>query len=79
MPVTVFLSSTLRQYVPGYDPSEGVLFLVDRKTTISELCRSMRIPEEKIKIIMVNGTDAPVDYELNGDERVGLFPPIGGG
>jgi len=79
MPVTVFLSSTLRQYVPGYDPSEGALFLVDRKTTISELCRLIGIPEEKIKVIMVNGKDATVDHELNGDERVGLFPPIGGG
>jgi len=79
MPVTVFLSSTLRQYVPGYNPSEGALVLVDRKTTISELCRLMQIPEDKIKVIMVNGKDASVDYELNGDERVGLFPPIGGG
>jgi len=77
--VNLFLSSTLRQYIPGYDPSEGVLFSVDRKTTVSDLCRLMQIPQDKIKIIMINGRNASFDDELRGDERVGLFPPIGGG
>ena len=79
MSVNLFLSSTLRQYIPGYDPSEGVLFSVDRKTTVSDLCRLMQIPQDKIKIIMINGRNASFDEELRGDERVGLFPPIGGG
>ncbi|MDQ1334405.1 MAG: sulfur-carrier protein [Thermodesulfobacteriota bacterium] len=79
MSVNLFLSSTLRQYIPGYDPSEGVLFSVDRKTTVSDLCRLMQIPQDKIKIIMINGRNASFDDELRGDERVGLFPPIGGG
>lgn len=79
MALKVFLSSTLRQYIPGYDPSEGVRFSVNRKTTVSELCKLMDIPEAKIKIVMVNGKSEAFDYELQGDERVGLFPPVGGG
>ncbi|MFO7599478.1 MAG: MoaD/ThiS family protein [Candidatus Desulfacyla sp.] len=79
IPVKVFLSSTLRQHIPGYDPSEGALFSVDRKTTISDLCNLMKIPQNKIKIIMVNGRNASFDFELWGGERVGLFPPVGGG
>jgi len=79
VPVKVFLSSTLRQHIPGYDPSEGALFSVDLKTTISELCKRMNIPRHKIKIIMVNGRNASFDFELRGGERVGLFPPVGGG
>ncbi|MCF8145093.1 MAG: MoaD/ThiS family protein [Deltaproteobacteria bacterium] len=79
LPIKVFLSSTVRQYIPGYDPSEGVLISLDRKTTIFELCKRMHIPQDKIKIIMVNGRNASFDYELEGGERVGLFPPVGGG
>ncbi len=79
MAVKVFLSSTLRQYVPGYDPSEGARFLVNRKTTVSELCKLMNIPMATIKIVMVNGKSEPFDYELQGDERIGFFPPVGGG
>jgi len=41
---------------------------------VSELCKLMNIPEDKIKIVMVNGKSASLDYELKGDERVGLFP-----
>jgi len=79
MVLKVFLSSTLRQYVPGYNPSEGAEFSMNRKTTVSELCKLMNIPMAKIKIVMVNGKSEPFDYELQGDERVGLFPPVGGG
>ncbi len=79
MALKVFLSSTLRQYIPGYDPSEGTRFSVNRKTTVSELCKLMNIPEAKIKIVMVNGKSESFDYELQGDERIGLFPPVGGG
>ncbi len=79
MAVKIFLSSTLRQYVPEYDPSEGAEFSLKRKTTVSELCKLMSIPLAKIKIVMVNGKSEPFDYELQGDERIGLFPPVGGG
>jgi len=79
MALKIFLSSTLRQYIPGYDPSEGKAFSLNQKITVSELCGLMNIPEDKIKIVMVNGKSESFDYELRGDERVGLFPPVGGG
>ena len=79
MALKIFLSSTLRQYISGYNPSEGAEFLLNRKTTVSELCKLMNIPMAKIKIVMVNGKSESFDYELQGGERVGLFPPVGGG
>ena len=79
MALRIFLSSTLRGYISGYDPSEGEEFSLSRKTTVSELCKLMDIPEDKIKIVMVNGQSSSFDYELQGDERVGFFPPVGGG
>lgn len=79
MALKVFLSSTLRQYIPGYDPSGGAEFSLPPKTKVSELCKLMNIPMAKIKIVMVNGKSEPFDYELQGDERIGFFPPVGGG
>jgi len=79
MSIKVFLSSTLRQYIPGYDPLAGAEFSLERKTTVFELCKLMNIPQVKIKIIIVDGRNESFDYELRGDERVGLFPPVGGG
>ena len=75
----VFLSSTLRRFCPGYDPSEGAEVPVKGRITVSQLCRQMHIPEERVKIVMVNGKSASMDHEREGDERGGLFPPVGGG
>ncbi len=79
MPLKIFLSSSLRKYVPGYDPNKGVSFIVGGEKTVTDICDQMNIPADKIKIIMINGKSQSPDYVLKGDERVGLFPPVGGG
>ncbi|MCU0237783.1 MAG: hypothetical protein MUC72_12010 [Acidobacteria bacterium] len=39
----------------------------------------MNLPEEKAKLIFIDGTKADLLSRLNGGERVGVFPPVGGG
>ena len=75
----IFLSSTLRKYIPGYDPDKGYEIEVQRDTTVSGLCEQMNIPLHMVTIIMVNGRAEDYDYILNGSERIHLFPAIGGG
>lgn len=79
MSLKIFLSSTLRKYYPDYDPLKGVDFSAAGKTTVAEICGEIGIPMEKIKVIMINGKSGSPDYVLRGDERIGLFPPVGGG
>ena len=79
MPLKILLSSTLRKYVSDYDPVKGMSFSVDVEITVEELCERINIPCDKIKIVMVNGKSKSMDHLLKGGERVGLFPPIGGG
>ena len=52
---------------------------VDGKETVTDVCLKINIPTEKIKVFMVNGKSASPDCILTGDERVALFPPVGGG
>jgi molybdopterin synthase sulfur carrier subunit len=79
MPLNIFLSSTLRKYHPDYDPLKGLELAVDGEKTVADVCTEMNIPSDKIKVVMVNGKSESFDYILRGDERVGLFPPVGGG
>ena len=79
MPLEIFLSSTLRKYIPGYDPTKGMGLSLDKEITIAELCELINIPADQIKIIIVNGKNRSLDHTLKGDERVGLFPAVGGG
>jgi molybdopterin synthase sulfur carrier subunit len=79
MVLKVFLSATLRQYLPGYDPGTGHDLAVPPGSTLREVARLLGIPEEDVKLIMVNGVSVRWDARLNGDERVAFFPPLGGG
>lgn len=79
MPLKVFLSSSLRKYVSQYNPVEGIEFELDDKSTVAEICRKINVPVEQIKVIMVNGRNAEFDSVIKGNERIGLFPSIGGG
>ena len=79
MALTLFLAATLRKYFPDYDPAFGRTVEIRSEISIRDLVRQLDIPEEEIKLIMVNGVAAKWDHALQGDERVALFPPVGGG
>ncbi|MDY6878818.1 MAG: MoaD/ThiS family protein [Desulfatiglans sp.] len=79
MPLRVFVSSALRQLISGYSPMHGIELYVAKGTTVADVCKELNIPVDDIKIVMVNGRNQSLDYRLQGDERVALFPPIGGG
>jgi len=79
MAIKLILSSTLRRYVPNYDPIKGLDVEVEQGTVLKDLIARLNIPERDIKIAMVNGVRAGLDKELEGNERIGLFPAVGGG
>ena len=79
MAIKLILSSTLRRYVPNYDPIKGLEVEVEQGTVLRDLIAQLNIPEKDIKIAMVNGVRVGLDKELDGSERVGLFPAVGGG
>jgi hypothetical protein len=37
------------------------------------------VPLEKAKLVFINGKVGALDDQLQGGERVGVFPPVGGG
>lgn len=79
MALRIFLSSSLREYIAGYDPSSGLEIKNMKGITIADLCQKLGIPIDKIKIVMVNGRKEDMNYIIQGDERLGFFPPVGGG
>jgi molybdopterin synthase sulfur carrier subunit len=79
MPLQVFLNASLRLYVPGYNPYEGLTLEVPSGTPVSRIISRLGLPPEEVTLIMVNGVRQNRDFPLEGSERLGLFPPIGGG
>ncbi len=69
------LLATLKRYRPesyhAFEIAPGI--------TIRQLVSQLGIPEYEINLIFINGEKANLDSILEGGERVGLFPPLGGG
>jgi molybdopterin converting factor small subunit len=79
MNITLFLSAHLREYLPDFDPAEGVSLPIQKGSTVRELCRKLGISEEEVKLIFIDGLHGSLDRPLQGGERVSLFPAVAGG
>lgn len=60
-------------------PKSADAFAVEPGTTIDGLIRLLGIDETRVKLIFVNGVKKGRDYHLKDGDRVGVFPPVGGG
>ena len=79
MALQIFVNATLRQYVPGYDPYRGLSLEIEPGASVAQVLARLGLPAKEVTLIMVDGRRQEADYILQGGERLGLFPPIGGG
>ena len=73
MPLQIFLNATLRQYIPDYDPYQGLSVETPPGTTVGQVMAQLGLPEKEITLIMVDGRRREMDFQLQGNERLGLF------
>lgn len=79
MAILVKLSASLRNYVPEYNPTAGLSMPLPPDRTVAGVLNAAGVPADKVKIIMINGVSASLDSTLSDGDRLGLFPPVGGG
>ncbi len=73
--ITLKLFVTLSKYLPqGNEALE-----ISEQTTVEDLMADLGIPGDLVKLIFVNGKRENRDCLLRQGDRVGLFPPVGGG
>lgn len=73
--IQIKLFATLREFTP---PSADQ-YIIDPGMSIDELLDQIKMPRAKAKLIFINGVKAELSSILEGGERVGIFPPVGGG
>ncbi len=79
MIVKVKLFATLRKYYPEVPLGESFNVTLDSGSTIAQLYEHLRIPEEQIKITLVNVLYCERTHVLSDEDEVGIFSPVGGG
>jgi len=63
----------------NHTPSGADHYPIAPGMTVEQLIETLRIPQEQAKLVFVNGRKADLTDTLNADDRVGVFPPVGGG
>ena len=79
MVVTVKLFASLARFSPGGLPGTPFELDLPELTTLQYLIDQLGVPNEEAKVSFVNGLIRDLDWILQPDDEVGLFPPIGGG
>ncbi|MCK5163430.1 MAG: MoaD/ThiS family protein [Desulfobacula sp.] len=62
-----------------YLPQDSECLELSEKTTVETLIADLGIPFKLVKLIFINGKRQDYKYQLKHNDRVGLFPPVGGG
>lgn len=62
----------------GYAPSGGILEIHEGATP-QDVISMLSIPPQEVRIIFVNGQNSGKDIILKENDRLGIFPAIGGG
>jgi len=61
------------------NPSNADAFPITPGETVLDVLTRLSIPRDEIKIVFVNGVNVELDNPLADGDRVGVFPPVGGG
>jgi len=75
----VKLFATLVVYVPSAKPGVSFEIELPNGSSLSDLMNRLNLPQREAQLIFVNGRMQPLDYQLQDNDEVGIFPPIGGG
>ena len=69
------LYATLKKF----SPASAENYPIPAGMTVRSLIDLLGIPPEQAKLVFIDGIRAELETRLNGGERVGIFPPVGGG
>ncbi len=75
----IFVALNLFVTLTKYHPSPGTNVRIALGTTVAEMIQMLHIPDNGVKLMFINGRKVHPDTELRDGDRLGVFPPVGGG
>lgn len=75
----VKLFATLAKLVPGTTPGVPFDVALPAGATVADLVARLELPADEVRMVFVNARARPMDWVLNSDDEIGMFPPVGGG
>ena len=79
MKIEVNLYATLKRYMENRTSGKPSVFEISDGDRVKDIIQKLKVPADSVKLIFINGVHAKVDTPLKDGDRLGLFPPVGGG
>jgi molybdopterin converting factor small subunit len=79
MKVYVRLYAFLAERVSGVRSGTRMEIILPEGSTVGTLVDQLALPKDIVKLAYVNGLMQKLDYRLQPEDEVGIFPPIAGG
>ena len=73
--IQVRLFASLQKFMPASADN----YAIEAGITVGALLQQLDVPLDMIKIVFIDNVHAELTSILKGGERVGFFPPVGGG
>ncbi len=73
--IQIKLFATLTKHLPDNADAHPI----EPGATVRPILEKLGVPLEQAKLIFIDGKRGSLDSVLNGGERLGIFPPVGGG
>jgi molybdopterin converting factor small subunit len=73
--IQIKLFASLQKFMPA---SAGK-YAIEAGITVGALLQQLDIPQDMIKLVLFDNVRSESTSILKGGERVGIFPPVGGG
>ena len=77
--MTITIDLKLFATLKKFSPQASDAHVVEAGTRVRTLVQQLGIPEKKAKIIFINSVKVTLDSVLKDGDRLGIFPPVGGG
>jgi len=79
MKIEVNLYATLKRYLENGTGGKPSVLEISEDTSVKDIIQKLKISGDSVKLIFINGVHAEKDTTLKDGDRLGLFPPVGGG
>lgn len=75
----VMIELKLYATLQSYAPADAAHYAVEAGTSIEKIIEALQIPKDQIKLLFCNGVNCGLGTILRDGDRIGMFPPVGGG
>lgn len=77
--MTIHLQIKLFASLGHLTPPNADRFPVPPGMTVQDLLIALGVPLEEVQLVFINGVKQDMTSKLQNGDRVGIFPPVGGG